>query len=1130
MSEIKIIGNIVNNIIKGIEEGHSLIALQGSARCFAAGTKIRMADGRLKNVEEIRSGDKVMSATGVGYNTVTETHSGTDMMYKICQNRGIDYIVNSQHVLSIIQTEAFTKKIKDENGKVAHQSLPFDNRKIEDMEIAEFMSKNKTYRSKFCGTKNTTVHLPYTNLPIDPYYLGVWLGDGSSNSWHIISNVDKEIREYIDEYAKSLGTTTEDINEYTYRLQVHAGGMRNEKINDKVKDVYEAFKNLNLIGNKHIPDEYIYTAYQNRLRLLAGLLDSDGYNTKRNTIAITQKNKQIAEAIVEICRITGFYTNGICNKTAQMKREDGSIYTCPVYIVEINHNNFNDLNRYMRVKRKRIEGKQCDRNYFHTKISIEECGKGEYYGFTLDKSPYFLLEDGTIVHNSGKTHNIIIFLISCCLNPNIVNNLMAKYYPKALEHWQDAVNRGIIDIEDAEDRKPSKPEVVDKIRVSIVRGSLPVIKRSVYMDDFKPVMMQMGVWNEKNMNKTEMVYTFPNGSTIEFFGTDGPIGEQKSRGPGRDILFCNEANEIEEHNFKQLKMRTRMFTICDFNPSFSEEHWLFKEISAYGTYHFISTFRDNPFLTTAIKEEIFSYKTTNPGLWEIFGLGHFAIVEGLVFPKGTWDVVDETSIPIGVKVEEKIGMDIGFSGKGDPTTAIDCKFANINGIKHVWLKELMYDKGLNEQQVSFRMKPYNHIPKYIDSANPLYIQNLRDNGVQLLYAVKKYNNSVIDGLTKCLGYVIHIIRGNHNLEKEFRNYCWMQDGNGGYTNQPIDKFNHCFSGDTKVLTGFGQKKIKNVRVGELIYTRKGLRPVLKKFKNGVQELWYVEIITSDNKKINLKVTPGHKIKTDKGWKQVRNLKKGERIYLFKSLMEKNTASIRESGTSQEAIRDFMLSCGNITMGLFRKVFMFITWMRIPLITLLTILNCSVSMSIYRFMYKSICANLNILRELADIWPKPANALKIGTVVKMAEDGIVSTLNRKYGKSMSMCVNSVESISLHLKHAMQSFAATTANQNGDGRYIWTMKQGYVRCVANYLQRINTKRQQPVVQSVVESIRVLDRHYEPVYNLMVHEHHEYFANGLLVSNCIDSFRYATMTDRSARGNRKRRYTKGELGVKF
>jgi phage terminase large subunit len=290
------------------------------------------------------------------------------------------------------------------------------------------------------------------------------------------------------------------------------------------------------------------------------------------------------------------------------------------------------------------------------------------------------------------------------------------------------------------------------------------------------------------MNKTEMIYTFENGSIIEFFATAD--NEQKVRGSKRDILFINEANEVSEWEFTQLRMRSMSFSIVDFNPSFTEEHWLFKKLDDPRTHHFVSTFIDNPFLPDAVKEEIMSYKYTNPALWKIFGLGEFAIVEGLVYPKETWDVVELTDLPIDVKVEKRIGIDIGFSGKGDPTAAVLCYYANINGIKHMWMEELVYDKGLNEKQLAFRLKPYNHIKKYIDSANPLYIQNLEDSGMSLVYPVVKYANSVVDGINKVQGYKLHVIKGSVNLIKELNNYCWMKDRHEAFTNTPIDKFNH----------------------------------------------------------------------------------------------------------------------------------------------------------------------------------------------------------------------------------------------------------------------------------------------------------------------------------------------------
>ena len=74
---------------------------------------------------------------------------------------------------------------------------------------------------------------------------------------------------------------------------------------------------------------------------------------------------------------------------------------------------------------------------------------------------------------------------------------------------------------------------VPNTTVSIVRATLPAIKGSVFRD-FKDVMIRLGVWNDKCMNKSELIYSFPNGSWVEFFSCDN---EQKIRGRKRKILI-----------------------------------------------------------------------------------------------------------------------------------------------------------------------------------------------------------------------------------------------------------------------------------------------------------------------------------------------------------------------------------------------------------------------------------------------------------------------------------------------------------------------------------------------------------------------------------------------------------------
>ena len=104
--------------------------------------------------------------------------------------------------------------------------------------------------------------------------------------------------------------------------------------------------------------------------------------------------------------------------------------------------------------------------------------------------------------------------------------------------------------------------------ISVVRQTLPSLKRSVYRD-FESNMIELGLWNRHNMNKSDFIYRFDNGSWIEFFSADD---EQKLRGSKRMILYVNEGNELTFLEWQQLQMRTTMFSIIDYNPSFSEDH------------------------------------------------------------------------------------------------------------------------------------------------------------------------------------------------------------------------------------------------------------------------------------------------------------------------------------------------------------------------------------------------------------------------------------------------------------------------------------------------------------------------------------------------------------------------------
>lgn len=334
---------------------------------------------------------------------------------------------------------------------------------------------------------------------------------------------------------------------------------------------------------------------------------------------------------------------------------------------------------------------------------------------------------------SSKTYNVLIWLIVYCLNhPNT--------------------------------------------RLSIVRATLSAIKGSVLVD-FKEILKRMGIYNERSLNKSELIYTFANGSWAEFFSTDS---EQKLRGRKRDILFVNEANELGFIEWQQLKMRTTRLSIIDYNPSFSDEHWICETVNQDPrTFHSVTTYLDNPFLEQTVIDEIESLREKNQSLWQVYGLGQQAVIEGLVFKHFG---ICET-IPPHVR-HRFIGMDFGFTN--DPTAI--CEVA-LDG-DSLYIDEIAYRTQMLSSDIITTLRETAPKMRIIsESADPRLIQEIYRAGIDI-HPVKKFPGSIEAGLSKMQEYRIIITKRSTNVAKELRNYTYRQDKDGRWLNVAIDCYNH----------------------------------------------------------------------------------------------------------------------------------------------------------------------------------------------------------------------------------------------------------------------------------------------------------------------------------------------------
>lgn len=312
--------------------------------------------------------------------------------------------------------------------------------------------------------------------------------------------------------------------------------------------------------------------------------------------------------------------------------------------------------------------------------------------------------------------------------------------------------------------------------ISCVTDTMPGVKRGMYRD-FKRMLMDEGLWNQKQMNLTDMIYSFQNGSQIEFFGCEVSA---KVFGPARDILFVNEAQRVPFEVFRQMAVRTRMLLYVDFNPV--KKFWAHDYFQGPGMVEIVSTYKDNPYLTEEQVAEIERNKN-DANWWRIFGLGETGGVEGLVFPD--YEIVP--SIPDNAKW--CLGLDFGFVG--DPTAIVKVGFEGWN----LYMEEVAYTPGLLNWDISevLHEKGLNRVYTIADSQEMKSIMEISRLGCKIVPCVKG-RGSVMAGIAQVKQFKLHIVAGSRNIQDEADKYSYVFDKMSGTydTTQVQDSNNHAW--------------------------------------------------------------------------------------------------------------------------------------------------------------------------------------------------------------------------------------------------------------------------------------------------------------------------------------------------
>jgi hypothetical protein len=500
----------LNEYYSGIEKGkYELVTANKKAgKCFGKETKILMYNGSTKNVEDIIENDLVMGPDSLP-RKVSGINSGQEQMFIINRKGHNPIRVNESHILYLynIRTKSYlTMSVKDYNNLLPTQ---------------------KTYY-KWCQSEPVNFHKEDV-LKIDPYFYGLWLGDGHSTETSI-TNVDPEIIDYlywfaddnnlnihnkgITYYLKSEPLLIEYKNDYSENILYwnslsHAA----KKYNIRPEYISRATKSGKVVNNSfwewkshrgdfkklfeeecgfdktRISKKYLLSNIDSRREILAGLIDSDGYLDKKGSYEICLKQKSLIQDIIFLCQSLGIKCS---------IGKDHLIKETHYYRIRLSGQNL--LSIPCKVLRKRLNKDYFTYNCLHQSFTIQKDKIDDYYGFTVDKDHLFLLNDFSIVHNTQFTDFMYVYHpVRFCMDTQSDLNIKVHYIClemtkeqkmiQAMCHFLYADSNGAIRVSPAQLRSKDRPldtEVLNAI-LKYEKFFISYLDKVQYVDTIRTV-------------------------------------------------------------------------------------------------------------------------------------------------------------------------------------------------------------------------------------------------------------------------------------------------------------------------------------------------------------------------------------------------------------------------------------------------------------------------------------------------------------------------------------------------------------------------------------------------------------------------------------------------------------------
>lgn len=379
-----------------------LVMGRKNGKALSLDTEIATPNGFVK-MQDIHVGDLVFGQDGKASKVLAESEIFHKPMYAVTFEDGEVVKASEDHIWTIQ-----TKRIRRKDAGYGKPLMTYYGRPIKADRTVDITTKEmvndfvyvradgKGVEYKYRVPMNLPVEYSKKELPLDPYTLGVWLGDGTRGAVEITC-ADGDIKEMISHLTEAgHKCRTKKSNEHCKAITLDSkdnpGG--NGPYSNKTRN---ALKELGIFKDKFIPEIYMHSSIEQRMELLQGLMDTDGYCSKKGQCEFAQKSEKLVDQFRELAASLGIKTSKRLKKIMCNGKE------CEAYSILFFVSKNNPCFKLKR-KKVRLKDELCDRMKFKSIVSIERIADEPSKCIAIDNESHLYL----VGRNYTATHNTLL--------------------------------------------------------------------------------------------------------------------------------------------------------------------------------------------------------------------------------------------------------------------------------------------------------------------------------------------------------------------------------------------------------------------------------------------------------------------------------------------------------------------------------------------------------------------------------------------------------------------------------------------------------------------------------------------------------------------------------------------------